>query len=1148
MTNQEIARLYFREIEKIHELDIDASQRFLRVYIFINSFYTELTKRENMHFNNVFERISFIFHKYKLPEPLRVRIQRVRRIAQIVNQVQYAPTAYAQALQNWRTISGKEQTSEIVITEQDYSATYVCALQAVASVYGVALPVHIEEESTAVSVPPTALHDMPQFEEMMRAYVVGIDKACSELVAYRDDTEQASEIRISYRHDLTSDALLRSVRLLEKYWASTASVTLLNVQIKTGAKYYPEMIVLDPDYLVDVTSVAECYTNQAHEPMLYLLKKILPTRTSNAMMLGNVVNFLLDELLYNIHASFDAIFPKAFHLAPLQFALLTDEELKKEIWEPAKVQFDILRNTIIKDFERANIHIERCQLEPSYFSDQYGIQGRLDLCYHDAHTDKYSIVELKSGQIFQPNQHGLNRSHYAQVVMYNLLLRSVYKTDAATYILYPKGYPSTLRFAPSHPNFEYEAMDVRNRMRALDQQLLAANSPNADCILDKLSVQQIPEVPKYLHNDLDEFHKIWVERTHHYPIERKYFLAFIGFIAREHKLAKTGVQESESSNGQAALWLQSAAEKEEQFEILAHLQLETNDADQPKPRMLFRKTERTNPLANFRIGDIAVLYPSDTPAQTALNSQIFKGSISDITPQHIEFELRNKQKKVLFSANTHWTIEHDMMDNNFTRLYQNMYAWLRAPLPSRQLLLAQRAPHKPTSQDPLILPTHLTPQQRNVLSKALNATEYFLLVGPPGTGKTKFMLAEMVRYLLNNTHENLLLLAYTNRAVDEICEAIHHFASQHYLRIGSSLNTHPLYENNLLSTQLQHISKRAQVVQLIQSRRIIVATVSALMGRTEIFQLKQFHRAIIDEASQLLEPMLVGILPKVPCFVLIGDHKQLPAVVTQPKETSQISDPELNQLGLTNCRNALFERLYHQAVSNQWHWAYDMLHQQGRMHAQIMQYPAQQFYNNQLHTLTPPTDTEHWQHQPLHLQLPATPSATLQALTTQRFLFVPTLPDLHNQLGKTNQYEASIVAQMVHYFHQIYHTNQLEITPETIGIITPYRAQIASIRQALSVYQQGYEALVTTDTVERYQGGARDIIIVSLCANTERQLDSLVSLSDDQLTDRKLNVALTRARKHLILVGAPSILQQHPIYHNLLQYLHHQRAILHLPN
>jgi DNA replication ATP-dependent helicase Dna2 len=167
-------------------------------------------------------------------------------------------------------------------------------------------------------------------------------------------------------------------------------------------------------------------------------------------------------------------------------------------------------------------------------------------------------------------------------------------------------------------------------------------------------------------------------------------------------------------------------------------------------------------------------------------------------------------------------------------------------------------------------------------------------------------------------------------------------------------------------------------------------------------------------------------------------------------------------------------------------------------------------------------------------------------LCGQRKLFFPTPIDNNSANHKTNIHEAKLVAQVVQQFQNIFLTNKLPFGKQTIGIITPFRAQIATIRHELSSqrsigFQHSSEQndfdpdQITIDTVERYQGGARDIIIISLCTNKESQLAAISSFSKDGKVDRKLNVALTRARKHLVILGNAEILNTNPIYRALIE-------------
>ena len=143
----------------------------------------------------------------------------------------------------------------------------------------------------------------------------------------------------------------------------------------------------------------------------------------------------------------------------------------------------------------------------------------------------------------------------------------------------------------------------------------------------------------------------------------------------------------------------------------------------------------------------------------------------------------------------------------------------------------------------------------------------------------------------------ILLLAYTNRAVDEICSSLESLKPAiDYIRIGSELSCDERYRERLVENVLAPFDKRSDVRQCLSACRVYVGTVASISSKPELFKLKHFDVAIIDEATQILEPQLLWILTAkssggkhaVDKFVLIGDHKQLPAVVLQNKESAEV--------------------------------------------------------------------------------------------------------------------------------------------------------------------------------------------------------------------------------------------------------------------
>ncbi len=263
------------------------------------------------------------------------------------------------------------------------------------------------------------------------------------------------------------------------------------------------------------------------------------------------------------------------------------------------------------------------------------------------------------------------------------------------------------------------------------------------------------------------------------------------------------------------------------------------------------------------------------------------------------------------------------------------------------------------------------------------------------------------------------------------------------------------------------------------SHRIFVSTVNSIAGKKDLLALKTFHQVIIDEASQLLEPYLVGLLPHFQRFILIGDHQQLPAVVLQSQEDSKVEDEELHAIGLTNLRDSFFERLYKQCLKNGWHWAHAQLSHQGRMHREIMDFPNRFFYNENLKILPESIPSHAKQIADLDYKLPDDPTFLEHQLCTKRVLFIDTEIDEKNATQKINRHEAWKLVEIIQSFQRIFQKNGLGPSLQNIGIITPYRAQIAQIRQQLMEEKMDVESL-TIDTVERYQGGARDIILLSL--------------------------------------------------------------------
>ena len=1128
----ELARLFYLELTKVDTnpdwtpaTKADALSRLLELL------FLEVTKAEGIQFTTLFARIAYACHRH-----------------QVDKQAQY-----------WVHLFRKKMRS--AVSEKEAKAVYNLGLKAIAEIVEglfresppaevkAFLPKKIPYTYTEVQVSERRKH--------MRVVALADDEA-NDLLLAQDEENPSQLIGIQYNIPDRNENFGPTIREIRSTFGFPVVLSLLDVQIIEIEKeaealpknrkssivnrqlgYRPKAIVVCPDYLLDVSTVANCYQGNSAEPVVYLLQKFLPVAQTKAMLIGNCANFFLDELMHNPEANFKETFPKVFRTSPLAFSLLTDAEIR-EIAEQSQKHWVTLQAMVKTGMRKFDIEPKETYLEPSFYDEKHGLQGRLDVFYKK--ENRSAIIELKSGKAFMPNRHGIGASHFIQTLLYDLMVRSVFgeEVEPASYILYSGLEMNQLKYAPPIVAEQYEALQIRNRLVAIDRRLAAIGAENVAQVplLERIARGRFPHLKGYLAESIGRFEATYSALS---DLERRYFNAFSGLIAREHQLAKTGAQGMDNTNGLAALWLDTPAEKEACFDLFKSLKIKENRAFEDEPIIVFEKTADTSALANFRVGDIAVLYPVGS-GLSPLQTQIFKVTLLDISPETITVRLRYRQfNGLIFKEFELWNLEHDLMDSGYNSLYQGLFRWAGAEQRKRDLLLGTSAPKLPPSADssltphPSSLDGSLTEEQKEILSKMLTTPDYFLLWGPPGTGKTSQVLRHFAKWIFENTDENLLLLAYTNRAVDEICEALDSLGDavkSAYLRIGSRYSTGQQFENQLLAKKIEEVTTRKGLKEVLEHHRIFVATLASLSNNLELLQLKKFRRVAIDEASQILEPGLVGLLPQFEQWVLIGDHKQLPAVVVQPPEASAVFDEKLHSIGLQNLRNSLFERLYRRAVEQGWYWAVGHLSHQGRMHEDIMRFPGEHFYEGKLRILPKEIPASQKQLAPLLVQVSDNQGDWLAKIEGRRIAFLDTPADRQSPSRKTNRFEAELLAQLVNYFKSSVGSPQSAVS---VGIITPYRAQIAQIQEVM--LREGIDCTnLTIDTVERYQGGARDIILISLCVNAASQMETLVSLSEEGV-DRKLNVALTRARERVVVLGNEEILRKNEMYRKFIEWI-----------
>ena len=939
-----------------------------------------------------------------------------------------------------------------------------------------------------------------------------------------------------------------------------AQVNLLDVAIDEAGILTPSFIVLEPDYLIDISSLAECFRDYGHHPGNYFLSRMQPIENARPLLLGNIANLFLDEWIHapNEDIDYRTCMQKAFRRHPIELAAcpdLRDREKERQFFDDCKLHFEHIRETVNDTFHAAGYELDKTDavLEPSYICEALGLQGRLDYMQRDMS----SFIEMKSGKADEYAIRGKvepKENNKVQMLLYQAVLQYSMGMDhrkVKAYLLYTR-YPLLY---PSRPSWAMvrRVIDLRNRIVADEYGIQLHNNLEYTARkLDEINASTLNERglrgrfwETYLRPPIDRFQEKLQRLS---AIEKSYFYAVYNFLTKELYTSKSGDVDYEGRTGAASLWLSTLAEKCEAGEIIYNLRIRENHAaDEHKAYLLLVRSDLEekelpeavggndiqNVLPNFRQGDAIILYERNCGTDNVTNKMVFKGNIEHLTDHEIGIRLRaTQQNPSVLPADSLYAIEHDTMDTTFRSMYQGLYAYLSATQERRDLLLAQRPPKFDESLDSLV--SQAKDDFTRVALKAQAAQDYFLLIGPPGTGKTSCALKKMVETFHADKDAQILLLSYTNRAVDEICKSLASIRpAVDFIRVGSELSCDETYRTHLIENELASCNRRSEVYERIRSCRIIVGTVAAISGKPELFRLKHFNVAIIDEATQILEPQLLGILcargeeggNAIDKFILIGDHKQLPAVVLQSSEQSAIYEESLLSIGLTNLKDSLFERLYRNCTARQSsltsHPSYDMLCRQGRMHPEVALFANRAFYGGRLISVGLPHQLE-------------------DSDTVCRLAFYPSVPEKTGTSTKINHSEARIVADLVARIYEDCRTDFDEA--RTLGIITPYRSQIALIKKEIAAL--GIPALnrIMVDTVERFQGSERDVIIYSCCINSYFQLKFVSNLTEEDgtLIDRKLNVALTRARKQMFVTGVPKYLKSNPLYESLLNLMEYK--------
>ena len=422
----------------------------------------------------------------------------------------------------------------------------------------------------------------------------------------------------------------------------------------------------------------------------------------------------------------------------------------------------------------------------------------------------------------------------------------------------------------------------------------------------------------------------------------------------------------------------------------------------------------------------------------------------------------------------------------------------------------------------------LNPSQNDAIQKAIECQEVSIIHGPPGTGKTTTLVEAVIETLERETQ--VLVCAPSNAAVDWISEQLMR-RGVNVLRIGNPLrmsdemldcsyerrySAHPDYHElwNIRKVlregakgehahRLRNRETELEIkinADLFDQARVVSCTLIGSAYR--LMERRRFSTLFIDEAAQALEPACWAATLKADRVIMGGDHQQLPPTVKSLAAAKG---------GLADTLMQKIVGLHPQCVS--------LLSTQYRMNEDIMSFSSRCFYHGRLQAAP---EVAHRQVSPLD-----TPLTWLDTSGNSDE------PERRTRTGSiTNAQEARFVIHALRDYIEMISPQKIESERIDFGIITPYRGQARLIRRLLKMqhYFRKLKRHITTGTVDGFQGQERDVIVISLVRdNADGSIGFLRDL-------RRMNVAMTRARMKLIIVGNAQTLSRHKFYRELIEH------------
>ncbi len=918
------------------------------------------------------------------------------------------------------------------------------------------------------------------------------------------------------------------------------------------------LAILEPDIVLNITDLSSAdYCSRQ-----YLLNRLVSSPPSPAAARGNMVHYSFKELLKDFDrgelsqeqhgdreetplTTLHRHFEEALQRSEIDLALsqIAPETIRADV-EP---HLQSLANWFEKQHAtlwdmpalgsnaqdgkdgQDNTFEPLVRAEPFLLAPEIGLRGRLDLLW--SQRSRQRLLELKTGGA---NGELPKSAHRWQVQGYLALLavrRDPKMKNALATLLYSGTPGEATDFGLRFTDKQFQRVVETRNLLVFSHVTGRAAAPPGASRCSKCAMQDTCATVSSILDWQPPLTETPVQIPAYSPQDRDFFAHTCDLLSQE---------EREIERQQAMLWLTPMQQRIEQGSAIGDLlPLEAI----PSGRGEWQQTFACKNTSELRQGD-EVLLSDGNP----ITGEVVTGTITAISSESVTVWSPERIAHPRLIDRYESSIVH-------VRTLHNLLRWLSADERMRQLVAGTQRPRFSSAKCEQL--PDLNDEQNLAVERAAQMQDYLLIHGPPGTGKTA-VIAAIVKQLCARG-ERVLLAAFTNQAVDNMLSRLEREGFHYFVRLGHDRSVDARVSHRLLKhlvDQQEARGEQASARELLSSAPVVASTTATwssekymppVSGSEQHDALLQFDVAIIDEAGQLTIPALLGALRFAKRFILVGDEMQLPPLVLS------------KQAAEDGLKDSLFSYLKQRDsdYTKERPWAISAcvsLKVQYRMNRWISHFPSRLFYQEQLRAHASVAERLLAFSRPQAVAPGLSPLSLLSPVILRAL--DPNLPmvfvDVQNMQSnqesegegpKMSNAEARAVRELVAGL--LAHG----VAEGDIGIIAPFKAQVANIRRHLfsDDARIGWKALseqtaLNVDTVDRFQGGERPVMIISFATRTMPELHSQIR---EHLTDRnRLNVALTRAQHKLLLVGHSSALEGLPVFGRLLAYCRGLDAVI----